>query len=253
MQRSNPRRVRAPRTRSARAETPRPAPPGRLGRPARLSRESILDAGVALLERAPREPLTVARIAIEVGAVPAALYRHFVSVDELLDGVLGRVLGGVELEVRRRTRWPAQIRDWMTALRTQLLRYPAVLTLIGRRGRTSPAWLDVAAAQIRILESAGLHGAQLARAHLWVTETTIGIVMQEASLSLPDQIRGARAALSEMSEAGRALLAPLLPHLAGLDADALFEFVVGRTVTALVELVEPGKRRPARRTEEEGT
>jgi AcrR family transcriptional regulator len=209
----------------------------KLGRPARLSRDSILDAGVALLQRAPREPLTVARIAEEVEAVPAALYRHFASVDDLLDGVLGRVLGGVELAIRRRARWQSQIGDWMTSLRKHLLRYPAVLVLFGRSGRTSPAWLDVAAAQIEILQRAGLQGARLARAHLWVTETTIGIAMQEASLSLPEQIRGARASLPEMSEAGRAWLAPLVPHLAGLDADALFAFVVERTVAGLEDLV----------------
>jgi AcrR family transcriptional regulator len=210
----------------------------RLGRPARLSRDSILDASVALLARAPREPLTVARIAAQVEAVPAALYRHFAGVDDLLDGVLGRVLGGVEPEIRRRARWPSQLRDWMTALRVRLLRFPAVLTLIGRRGRTSPAWLDAAAVQIRILESAGLRGAELARAHLWVTETTIGIVMQEASVSLPDQVRGARASLAEMSGAGRASLAPLMPQLAALDADAFFEFVVDRTLAGLVDLIE---------------
>jgi AcrR family transcriptional regulator len=193
---------------------------------------------VALLRRAPREPLTVARIAQEVEAVPAALYRHFASVDDLLDGVLGRVLGGVKLEIRKRAGWQAQIRDWMTSLRRHLLRYPAVLALFGRQGRTSPAWLDVAAAQIAILERAGLRGAPLARAHLWVTETTIGIVMQEASLSLPDQIRGARASLGGMSEAGRARLIPLMPHLAALEADALFGFVVDRTLAGLAELVE---------------
>jgi AcrR family transcriptional regulator len=237
---ATPDRLGATASRSRRPEMPRAAALRRLGRPARLSRESILEAGVALLERAPREPLTVARIAEEVEAVPAALYRHFASVDDLLDGVLGRVLGGVELEIRRRARWRAQIRDWMTSLRNHLLRYPAVLTLIGRRGRTSPAWLDVAAVQIRILESAGLRGTPLARAHLWVTETTIGMVMLEASLSLPDQIRGARASLSQMSETGRALLAPLMPHLAALDAGSLFEFAVDRTVAALGDLVENG-------------
>jgi len=228
MQRSNPRVC-------ARVT---PATGRRLGRPARLSRESIVEASLALLERAPREALTVARIAREVEAVPAALYRHFASVDDLLDAVLGRVLGGVELEIRRNARWPAQIRDWMTSLRNHLLRYPAVLTLIGRRGRTSPAWLDAVAVQVAILKSVGLRGARLARAHLWVTETTIGMVMLEASLSLPDQIRGARASLSGMSETGRALLAPLMPELAALDADALFAFVVDRTVAALADLVE---------------
>lgn len=220
---------------------PRPAPRRRRGRPPRLSRESILDAGVALLDRDPREPLTVARIAAEVEAVPAALYRHFANVDDLLDGVLGRVLGGVALLIRRRARWPGQIRDWMTALRSHLLRYPAVLALLGRRGRTSPAWLDVAAVQIGILEAAGLRGERLARAHLWVTETTIGIVMQEASLSLPEQIRGASASLSEMSEAGRALLVPLMPHLAALEAEELFEFVIDRTIAGLADLVEAGR------------
>ena len=110
------------------------------GRPARLSRESILEAGLALLRRAPEEPLTVARIAAKVDAVPAALYRHFESLDELLDGVLGAGARRGELEIRPHAPWPEQIRDWMTSLRDHLLRYPAVLPLIGRRGRTSPAW-----------------------------------------------------------------------------------------------------------------
>jgi AcrR family transcriptional regulator len=71
------------------------------GRPARLSREAILEAALALLERAPPEPLTAARIAAEVDAVPAALYRRFANLDELIDGVLGKVLGTVELDIRR--------------------------------------------------------------------------------------------------------------------------------------------------------
>lgn len=226
--------------RKRRARSASDAAPARLGRPARLSRESILDAGVALLDRAPREPLTVARIAAEVDAVPAALYRHFESVDDLLDGVLGRVLGGVALEIRRRAGWRTQLREWMTSLRRHLLRYPGVIAMLGRHGRTSPAWLDVAAALVQILDGAGLRGAALARAHLWVTETTIGLVMQEASLSLPDQIRGARAALAETSDEGRARLEPLMPHFAALDADGFFEFVAERTIASLADLAGNG-------------
>lgn len=207
------------------------------GRPARLSRESILDACLALLEREPHEPLGVARIAAEVGAVPAALYRHFSGLDDLLDGVLGRVLGGVELEIRRRAPWTEQIRDWMSSLRDHLLRYPAVLPLLGRRGRTSPAWLDAVSVQIGILERAGLSGAELARTHLWIVETTVGIVIQEASLSLPDQIGGARASVEQMSAEGRARLAPLLPHLSRLDGAAFFAFVCDRTIESLIVVV----------------
>jgi AcrR family transcriptional regulator len=207
------------------------------GRPARLSRESILEAALALLERDGSEPLTLARIAEEVDAVPAALYRHIENLDDLLDGVLGKVLGGVELEIRSRARWPQQVRDWMTSLRSHLLRFPAVLPLIGRRGRTSPAWLDAVSVLIAILRRAGLGGAQLARTHLWITEMTIALVIQEASMALPDQIRGARASLAEMSDAGRETLAPLIPHLVALQADELFEFIADRTIAAVVELV----------------
>jgi AcrR family transcriptional regulator len=206
------------------------------GRPARLSRDSILAAALALLEREPHAPLTIVRLAAEVDAVPAALYRHFASLDDILDGVLGRVLGAVDLAIRRRAPWPDQIRDWMRSLRVHLLRYPAVLPLIGRRGRTSPAWLEACASQIEILERAGLRGAKLARAHLWVLETTVGVVMQEASLPLPEQIAAARASLPRMSRPGRARLAPLMAHLSKLDGDAFFAFVGDRVVAGLVAL-----------------
>jgi AcrR family transcriptional regulator len=221
---------------------PRAAPKRRPGRPARLSRQGILAAALALLEREPDEPLTVVRIAEEVGAVPAALYRHFQGLDELLDGVLGQILGGVELEIRRRAAWPEQVRDWMASVRRHLLRYPAALRIIGRRGRTSPSWLDAVSSQVEILERAGLSGAELARAHLWITETTMGLVMQEASLALPDQIEGASASIAAMSPDGRARLAPLMPHLARLGADAFFAFAADRTIASLVDLLE-GKAR----------
>jgi AcrR family transcriptional regulator len=210
----------------------------RPGRPARLSRDGILEAALALLERSPREPLTVARIAAEVDAVPAALYRHFESLDDLIDSVLGRLLGAAPLEIRRRAGWQEQVRDWMSSLRAHLLRYPAVLMMIGRRGRTSPPWLDAMAELIAILERGGLRGATLARAHIWIAETTIGLAMQEVSLSLPDQIEGARASLAQMSEAGRARLTPLVPHLAKLDGDTFFEFAADRTLAALTLLAE---------------
>lgn len=212
------------------------APPRR-GRPPRLSREAILDAAFALLERTPREPLTAARVAAEVDAVPAALYRHFASLDDLLDGILARALRAVEATpVRRRAAWPAQIRDWMLALRSALLRYPAALALIGRRGRTSPAWLEAVAVPIPMLRRAGLRGATLARAHLWLTETTVALVVQEAALSLPDQLRGARAALRETAPESRALLLPLLARLDDVDGDAMFAFAADRTIAALAAL-----------------
>jgi AcrR family transcriptional regulator len=207
------------------------------GRPARLSRQSILEAALALLDRAPEEPLTLSRVAEEVDAVPAALYRHVGSHDELIDGVLGLVLDGIRFEIRRRASWAGQVRDWMTGLRSHLLQYPAVVSLIGRRGRTSPAWFDATSVLVEILERAGLRGAQLARATLWVAETTTGILVMQASVPFPEQIDDVRRALPAMSEDARRHHAPLVDHLAAIDEDAFFELVVDRTVAALSDLV----------------
>ena len=229
------RAVRQHRKRSAveRSETG----PRARGRPARLSHESIVAAGLALLERTPEEPLTLARVAAEVEAVPAALYRHVGSLDELLDGVLARVLEGVRFEIRRRASWRSQVRDWMQCMRAHLLRYPGVVRLIGRRGRTSPAWFDAMSALIEILERAGLRGAALARAYLWIAETTMGVVVNEASVPFTEQIAAARDALAEMSPEAQRRHEPLMAHLGAMDAEDGFELVADRTIAAVAEWV----------------
>jgi TetR/AcrR family transcriptional regulator, tetracycline repressor protein len=208
------------------------------GRPARLSREAIVEAGLALLDREPEEPLTLLRVAGQVDAVPAALYRHVGSLDELLDGVLARVLEEVRFEIRRRASWRSQVRDWMRCMRAHLLRYPGVVRLIGRRGRTSPAWFDATSVLIEILERAGLRGATLARAYLWIAETTMGVVVNEASVPFTEQIAAAGDALADMSLEARGRHEPLMVHLGSMDAEDAFELVADRTIAAIAEWVE---------------
>jgi AcrR family transcriptional regulator len=197
-----------------------------------------VEAGLALLVASPDEPLTLLRVAREVDAVPAALYRHIGSLDELLDGVLARVLEGVRFEIRRRASWRSQVRDWMQCVRAHMLRYPGVVRLLGRRGRTSPAWFDATNVLIEILSAAGARGPALARAYLWIAETTMGVVVNEASVPFAEQVAAARAALPEMSDDAREWHEPLMPHVAAMTGDDFFAFVADRTVAAIADLVE---------------
>jgi hypothetical protein len=123
-------------------------------------------------------------------------------------------------------------------MRAHLLRYPGVVRLIGRRGRTSPAWFDAASVLIEILERAGLHGAVLARAYLWIAETTMGVVVNEASIPFGEQIAAARDALAEMSPEARGRHEPLRAHLDAMDAEDAFELVADRTIAAIADWVE---------------
>jgi AcrR family transcriptional regulator len=223
---------------AAAAKTKRETPGRGRGRPARLSREAIFEAALGLLEREPATPLTLSRVAEEVDAVPTALYRHVASLDAVLDGVLGLVLEGIAFEIRPRTAWRTQVRDWMTSVRSQLLRYPAVVALIGRRGRTSPAWLAATDVLAGILERAALPPSLHARAFLWIAESTMGAVVTEASVPFAEQIEAARAALPALPEAVRTRQAPILAELAAMDGDAWFALVIDQTLAGVVDLAD---------------
>lgn len=212
------------------------------GRPARLSRDQIVEAAVALLDRDPGEPLTIVRIAAEVEAVPAALYRHFESLDVLLDGVVARVLESSAFEVDEHESWQVQLGTWMRGLRAHLLRVPGVIALMGRPGRTSPSWLETSSSLVPILARAGLEGRDLALAYVWALETTIGFVMQETILAVPQQVASARATRGVLSQTSRERYAPIVPFLERLEGNQLFEFFVEQT-TAAVEMRKRGARR----------
>jgi AcrR family transcriptional regulator len=216
--------------RRAKARSDEPAPRRPRGRPARLSREGIVQAVVAMLERESVEPLTIARIGREIDAVPAALYRHFESLDDLLDGVLAQVLATSEPTLGESESWKEQLASWMHGLRAHLLRYPAVIGLIGRSGRTSAAWLEASSTLAEILERAGLTGRDLAATYLWTLEMTVGLAIQEAALPLPQQFANARASRDELSESARARFAPIVHEMERFDGDSFFSFVVEQVV-----------------------
>lgn len=207
--------------------------PPRRGRPARLSRERIIDSVLVLLEREPTSVPTIAAIAREVEAVPAALYRHFESLEDLLDCVMAGILEASQALPDRDVAWQDQLDRWMRDLRAHLLRYPAILAMIGRSGRTSPAWLDASSALVEILGRAGLAGRELAAAYLWVLETTVGLVMQEAMLPLPEQIAQARASRHAFSPAARARFRPIVHVIEEIDGAAFFSFAVEQAIAAV--------------------
>jgi AcrR family transcriptional regulator len=208
--------------------------PSRRGRPARLSRQRIIDAVLSILEREPNGVPTIASIAREVEAVPAALYRHFESLEDLFDCVMAGILEASQTRPDGDEAWPQQLERWMSDLRAHLLRYPAILAMIGRSGRTSPAWLDASSALVEILGRAGLSGRELAATYLWVLETTVGLVMQEAMLPLVDQIAQARASRGDFSPAARERFRPIERVIEEIDGEAFFSFAVEQAI-AVVE------------------
>src|SRR3954453_4629431 len=65
-------------------------------RRARVNRDRALRAAVALADEAGLDSLTMRSLAHELGVVPMALYKHVANKDDLLDGMVDVIIGGMD-------------------------------------------------------------------------------------------------------------------------------------------------------------
>jgi AcrR family transcriptional regulator len=77
-----------------------------------LSREAIADAALRLLDRDGLDGLSMRRLATELGTGPASLYWHVQSKDELLELLVDRVMGEIELPEPDPSRWQEQLKQF---------------------------------------------------------------------------------------------------------------------------------------------
>jgi AcrR family transcriptional regulator len=190
-----------------------PEAPGarRRGRPPRVTREQIVAAAAALLHERPGEPLTMARVAEQVGVSPMALYRHFQDRDELVDEVVGYVLELRNAAIPRDGSWQDQLRAWIVGGLEFLVPCAQVVQVVLAGGTTR--WLHDAATLARILELAGLRDDELAEVQLWIAMSVGGYVMAEASRRRAPRLDDAYGGLAELSPEDAGRMRPLIPRL----------------------------------------
>jgi AcrR family transcriptional regulator len=87
-----------------------------------LSPASILDAAERIAVSQGFDALTMRAVASELEAAPMALYRHFATKDELVDGLLDRVLGRFELKPATRS-WREDLKSFARAHRRLLMNH----------------------------------------------------------------------------------------------------------------------------------
>jgi AcrR family transcriptional regulator len=78
-----------------------------------LSSARVLQAAVALADKAGLEAFSMRGLAQEFGVVPMALYKHVANKEELLDGMVDIVFGEIEL--------PSEDLDWRSAMRRRAI------------------------------------------------------------------------------------------------------------------------------------
>ena len=119
-----------------------------------LSRERILSTAMALADEGGVESLSMRKIALELGVVPMALYKHVANKDELLDGLVDVVVGEIDPPLPDAD-WRTRIRERVLSARRALLRHPWASQVIESRTDPTPAVIEYMDSMIGIFRSGG--------------------------------------------------------------------------------------------------
>lgn len=168
-------------TRGKRKKTEQETVSRGVGRPARLSREAILAASIALLEEEPVENFTLARVAKRLDTVSMALYNYFNSREALLCAVADEICMGFKLRRPRAGQsWQKKLRGWLEDVHKLADRHPVILKVLGVDGQTTAGWLRVTVTVSRTLYDEGMRGKELAVTSYLFCSQAVALIMFES-------------------------------------------------------------------------
>src|ERR687892_737845 len=98
-----------------------------------LTPRTVVEGALALAEAEGLGAVTIRRLAKELGVTPMALYWHFRSKDELLDGMAASIFEEIDLSVDASARWQEQLRALLGSMLSVLRAYPSAAILLSTR------------------------------------------------------------------------------------------------------------------------
>ena len=179
------------------------------GRQARLSREQVVRAALALADEGGIESLTMRKIGQRLGAEAMSLYRHVRDKEEILDGMIDLVFGEIELPTSG-SDWKQAMRERAISAHAALVRHTWAIGLMESRSRPGPANLRQHDAVLGALRAAGFSIVMATRAFNVIDSYVYGFVLQELSLPF-----GTPEELTEVGEVmlRESIIADEYPHL----------------------------------------
>jgi len=110
---------------------------------ARLNRDRVLAAAVALADAEGLEAVSMRRLADHLDVVPMALYKHVANKEELIDGMVDAIVLDFDApELALVAEWRMRFRSRLLAARAVLLRHSWARQALESRTHRSPVVLD---------------------------------------------------------------------------------------------------------------
>jgi TetR/AcrR family tetracycline transcriptional repressor len=220
---------------------PRRAEPARDKRP--LTRELIVDAALALLERDGLQGLSMRRLAQELGSGAASLYWHVGDKEELLSLLLDRIVGDQPVPDPDPEDWQGTVKEFARATRRHLAQRRDAAQLSLGRVPAGPNALPTLERALAVLAASKLPPRVIAYAAdmfaLYVGAFAYEESLQGEETTTPEQIGAYWASLPPEQF-------PVMTRLAGDliagGADERFEFAIELLVRGLEAMAGSAER-----------
>lgn len=151
-----------------------------------LSRERVLDAAISVADREGIEAMTMRRLAQELGVEAMTIYYHVPNKEQILDGMVARVMGEIELPEPGEP-WKVAIRRMALSARDTLARHPWATGRMMTGGLT--------AERLRYMESilgcfraGGFTSYQTHLAYHAIESHIVGFTLWLAGMNLPPDL-----------------------------------------------------------------
>ena len=220
-----------------REPTPEPPwaqrPEGRSGRRVSLTREGIVDAALVILDRDGLEGFSMRAVAQELGTGAGSLYWHVRGKEELLNLMVDRVIGELEVPDPDPTRWQEQTKELAREMRRLLKSHRDIARVTLGRIPLGPNAMEANERILAMLREGGVPD----RTAAWVVDLMslyVGAFVFEESLGLasptgedlpPEQVVDMIGAYFRSLPAERfPNTFAVLEHLMAGEVDERFEF-----------------------------
>ena len=203
-----------------------------------LSRDEILATTLSMIEADPVTPITMERVATELGTRPMSLYTHVRNRDDLINGAFERSMRAWRIDVPEGASWEDEVRVWCRSLRDHSRRYSPLIREMARSEGFQPALLEKVAILARSLRRSGLEGVSLVEAIRWIPQTVLGAIVLELSRptqlqSIEDETTAIFGGLGQLDEGDREEWLAVLPYYSEQRLGDLFDYSVDRLIDGL--------------------
>jgi AcrR family transcriptional regulator len=139
----------------------------RSGRPRGLDADLLARTALQIVDEQGMSGLNARTLAARLDVGPSALYKHVHGMDALVDLVLDRALGEVDVDLDPRLTWREQAEELAHRLREVLRAHPGIAAALKGRDPLGPNSDRMADAFARVLLRGGFTGADAG--HAWYT------------------------------------------------------------------------------------